>query len=253
MSTQKIGIALAGGGARGIAHIGVLAALEELDFTPQVFSGASAGALIGALYAAGNRPQDLLDICVNTSLFSLFRPTLFSFGLADLSRLKSILAEHIEEDSFESLARPLHISLTNLSKGCPEIRSRGPLFDVVVASCSIPILFKAQELGGDLYADGGVMNNLPVEPLREQCDFVIGVNVNPIFPNKELSGLKALTYRTLELVLWTNVEARLASCDLAIEPHADSFKLFDLSKAEEIYALGHQAACETIQQYRSQS
>ena len=247
---NKIGISLAGGGARGIAHIGVLQALEENGISPAYVSGASAGSIVGALYAAGIAPGEILRIFKETSLLKLFKPVLPTAGFADLGSIAEILAEHIPIDSFESLEKKLFICITNLTKGRFEIASEGSLFEMVVASSSIPLLFKARVINGDYYVDGGLLNNLPVEPLIETCDYVIGVNVTPIDSTEDLSSIVGIGYRTLDMVMWANVESRLRQCDVIIEPNSANFGLFDVGKADEIFQAGYEAGKEAIVEIR---
>lgn len=242
--THKIGIALSGGGTRGIAHIGVLQALEEMEVFPEVISGTSAGALVGSLYAYGMKPLDILQVFKDSSLRKLFRVSMPTIGLTDNSYLKEVMEEIIGEDDFNALKKPMHISVTNLSQGEVEIISEGKLFDVAVASASIPILFKSVKIGDDIYADGGLMNNLPVEPLIESCERVIGVNVTPVDHEARLGNLLDIGSRVFELSLWANVESRLQQCDIKIEPHADQFGIFELSKAQDIYDVGYEKTME---------
>lgn len=243
---HKLGISLSGGGARGIAHIGVLQALEENNIYPEAISGASAGSIVGSLYAAGKTPQEILSIFQNSSLLKLFKFSIPTVGLTDISYIKEILAEHIPQDNFVSLEKELFISVTNLSRGEYEIRQQGELFEAVATSSSIPILFKSRTQNGDLYADGGLLNNLPVEPLRERCKYVIGVNVTPILYESDLSNLVRIGYRALDLVMWSNVEPRLQQCDLVIQPAADTYGFFDIHKTEEIFNLGYESAMESM-------
>ena len=236
---HTIGIALSGGGTRGIAHIGVLQALEEMDIIPDVISGTSAGALVGTLYAYGMRPKEILKVFKDSSLRKLFRVSMPTIGLTDNSYLREVMADIIGTDDFKSLRKPMYISVTNLSKGTCEIISEGALFDVAMASASIPILFKSVKIGDSMYADGGFMNNLPVEPLIERCSRVIGVNVTPVDTEEKLGNLLDISSRVMELMLWSNVAPRLQQCDITIEPKADRFGLFDLAKAQEIYEEGY--------------
>lgn len=237
---HKLGICLAGGGARGIAHIGALQALLEADIRPDCVSGSSMGALIGTLYAAGYEPQSMLSIVKESSLTKLFK---FSFvgGLTDNSYLIDLLSEYISSDDFRSLLRPLFVCVTNLSQGRAEIIESGPLFEMVAASASIPILFKPRTINGQDYVDGGLLNNLPVEPLRERCEKVIGVNVTPIAPFATDEGLTEIAYRTLDLVLWNNVAPRRELCDILVEPDTAQYRLFELSEADAIYQHGYEA------------
>lgn len=239
MTKEKIGISLSGGGARGIAHIGVLQALEEENIFPSYVSGSSAGSLVGVLYAAGNSPKAMLDIAINTSLFKLFRPQL-SLGLMELSQVSKILAEYIDEDNFSVLKKELFVCITNLETGEWEIRKEGELFKPIIASCSIPFLFKPVTIDGQLYVDGGVLNNLPIEPLLAVCDKVIGVNVIPIQPRKNIDSIIEIAERSIDLVVNSNSKSRLVQCDAPVEIEGiDEYSLFDFNKAKEIYELGY--------------
>ncbi|MEL7021584.1 MAG: patatin-like phospholipase family protein, partial [Bacteroidota bacterium] len=152
----KIGLALSGGGARGIAHIGVLQALTEHGIQVDALSGTSAGSIVAALYAAGKTPEEILQFAAdNTNLFKMYQFNIPKIGFTSLDYLKNKLAEILDEDSFEHLQLPCHIAITNLQMGVVEIVSTGKLFDVVAASSSIPILFKPIKINDDLYVDGG--------------------------------------------------------------------------------------------------
>lgn len=237
---KPIGVCLSGGGARGIAHIGVLQALEENDIFPHHVSGASAGALVGALYAAGYAPKDILTIFKDSSLIRLFKVGIPTTGFTDNGYLVEVLREHIGEDSFEALPRELHISVTNLTTGQYEIKSKGELFRVAAASAAIPILFQGWNIDGEIYVDGGVLNNLPIEPLLGRCYPIIGVNVTPIQPQEDRESIFDVGYRTFDLVMWGNLAPRLKECHIALEPEAHRYALFDIKSADDIFALGYE-------------
>lgn len=239
---MELGIALSGGGARGVAHVGVLQALEEAGLSPRCLSGASAGAIVGVLYAAGHSPEEILRIFKNTPLTQLLRLSLPLRGLIDTTPLLEALRRYVAAEDFGDLERRLFVSVTNLTEGRFEIVSQGPLLEYVAASAAVPLLFKPRKLQGDQYVDGGVLNNLPVEPLLECCDLVVGVNVTPIRACPDAEGLLRVAGRTLDLVMWSNVEARLRQCDLAIEPDAAGFGLFEVGRVEEIFSRGYEAA-----------
>ncbi|TAE47035.1 MAG: patatin [Bacteroidetes bacterium] len=238
----SLGICLSGGGARGIAHTGVLQALEENGIYPSVLSGASAGAIVACLYAAGKRPAEILKIFKDSSLLKLFRLSVPASGISDNGYIMEVLKQHIAADDFAALEIPLFVSVTNFTRGRLEILHEGPLFEVIAASSSIPVLFKARKMGEDMYVDGGVLNNLPVEALKGRCEFVLGVNVTPVFPVSPPEKLLDAGYRAFDLVLWANVEERLKQCDFVIEPGAQVYGLFEISKADQIYQAGYDAA-----------
>ncbi len=249
-----IGIALSGGGARGIAHIGVLQALEDNGYFPGVLSGASAGAITGALYASGRSPAEILDFVRQASLFKLFKVGLPYSGLTKLTYLREKLAEYIVADSFEALEKKLFVAIVNLNTGQCEIRSSGRLFDVVTASSSIPLVFQPVEIDGQLFVDGGLLDNLPVEPLRPLVDVVIAVNVMPQVevPNKAVQNVFGIAQRCFDLGILANTRPSIQQCDLLIEPkEVHGFNIFQLNRYRKLYDIGYAAMTAKMGELRA--
>lgn len=239
---KRIGICLSGGGARGIAHIGVLQALESAGVIPHMVSGCSAGAMVGALYASGIPPREIYRLIENKSIYSIIRMGLPDKGMMELGYFRKMLIDNIRHDSFELLTKPLYVSVTNLNTGEAEIIGNGKLIEPVIASQSIPLVFKPQKMGDHLYVDGGVLNNLPIEPIRPQCDILIGVNVNPIRYTDTLGSMRDVGYRVLNLTLMLNMQERLKQCDFVIEPDTSAYTIFDVSRSRIIYDAGYESA-----------
>lgn len=249
----RIGIGLSGGGARGVAHIGVLQALEENGFYPEVLAGTSAGSIVGALYAAGYSPAEMLDFVKDSSIFKVFRVVLPNDGLAKLSYLQERLAEYIGKDDFSALDKKLFIAISNLITGELEIRDSGPLFDVVKASCSIPLVFKPVEIGEYLYVDGGVLENLPVSPLQSHADFIIGVNVMPHVETraKSVQNLIGIATRVFDMSIWANTRPNLDCIDVLIEPkEVQKYNIFLFTKHQELYEIGYKATLAQMDRIR---
>ena len=249
IESKKIGIALSGGGARGVAHIGVLQALENHLIYPENIAGASAGSIVGALYAAGLKPVQILEIFKANSIFNIVKLGLPIKGLTRLGGLKEQLAENIEEDSFEALQKKLFVAVCNLNSGQAEIIDSGDLFEIVLASSSIPLVFQPVTRNGIQYVDGGLMLNLPVKPLKAISDYVIGVNVMPKVevPIEEVDSIFDIAIRSFELGIWNNTKASQEMCDFVIEPEElRNYNILNFSKTQEIYDIGYTAAMEKI-------
>lgn len=252
MNTQyPIGLTLSGGGAKGIAHIGVIRALLEHNIRPEVVSGTSAGSIIGALYANGHSPDDMEVMVNNSSFYKIFRLVgLPGAGLVKLDYLKERLNEYIKEDSFESLKYPLYVCATNLNIGRPVFFHSGSLFDKVMASCAVPWIFKPVMIDGQLYADGGITCNLPAKIIREHCGILIGSNVKPkviITSNNDLDSFIGITQRCTELSLWTNSKPNVKLLDVYISPEkVRDFSSFNISKTKELCEIGYEAALAKI-------
>jgi NTE family protein len=242
---MKVGISLSGGGARGIAHIGVLKALEENNISPEIIVGTSAGSVVGALYAAGYKSEEMLDFLKDISLFKVMRVGLPHKGLASLSYLNDILKKALPEDDFSILQKKLFISVTNLLTGKLEIIKNGLLHEPIIASSSIPLVFKAVKMNDSLYVDGGALDNMPVKPLKGLCDVVIGVNVMPIVPVEEkvVNSMLGIATRCFEMAIWANTKPNLRRCDIVIEPTGiHHYNIFQFNKYQEIFEMGYNTA-----------
>ncbi|MBL7970078.1 MAG: patatin-like phospholipase family protein [Prolixibacteraceae bacterium] len=235
----KFGIALSGGGARGILHIGVLEALHKYGIRPEIISGTSAGALVGAFYAAGMEPLQILELIKSSKITQVIKWRVPSGGLIDLKKALFILEKNIGEDNFSALKKPFYCSVVNLNSGQSEIKSEGKLFQWVLASASIPVIFEPQIIDGVTYIDGGLLNNLPVDCIRDKCRILIGVHVNHNGPEKNITGMKAIAERTFRLAIGQNVSESLAKCDFVIDPpETRLYNTFDFKKADEIFKIG---------------
>lgn len=258
MVNQKIGIVLCGGGARGWAHIGVLRALEENGISPAWVAGTSAGSIVGGLYAAGVSFDKMMEIANNNSIFKVLRlgaslNIISGGGLTKLSLLKSIFLEQVPHDSIELLPKKLFIAVSNLNSGEYQILERGSLSEAVMASSAIPMVFHSVEIDNQTFVDGGLINNLPIEPLLPLCDKVIGVNVNPHGYDHSVEGIFEIGQRCFDLLLWKNTESRLRQCHITIEPEeAYNYGLFDFKDAQALHDIGYRQTIWNIDQIKEQ-
>jgi NTE family protein len=245
LPTHDIGLTLSGGGAKGIAHIGVLRALIDNNVHPTIISGTSAGSIIGVLYAAGMSPDDMEKFVADSSFIKIFRVVgMPGAGFVRLDYLKERLSEFIKTDNFNALKYELHICATNLNYGRPEHFSEGTLFDKVMASCSVPWLFKPVDINGNLYADGGITNNMPAQIIRPKCHVLIGSNVKPkviVQSNEDLNSFIGITQRCADLSLWTNSKPNVKALDVYIAPEKiHEFSFFNIRKTHELAQVGYE-------------
>ena len=124
---HQVGIALSGGGTRGVVHIGVLQALEEHGIFPSIISGTSAGSIVGAMYAHGYSPAEILAIASERSLIWMFSLRLPNKGFVRHTFLRKMLNRYVTEKTFEELQKPLYVAIANLNSGKTEIMSSNPL------------------------------------------------------------------------------------------------------------------------------
>ena len=236
---KNIGVVFSGGGARVAAHIGVLQALNENGIYPTHISGASGGALIGALYCHGYSPLEILELSKSQSFLKIFKIGFTNKGLIEMTHLKKFLSNHIVDD-FKKLKIPLYVSVTNLNLGNFEIKSSGKLIECLCATCAVPLLFKPIKMDGNLYIDGGLLNNLPIEPLLNTCDEIIGVSVNIHQYESNIKGVMQITERCLHLAVWNTIQDRIKQCDVTIEiDKSYGYSMFSLKYSYELFKIGY--------------
>ena len=237
---KTIGIALSGGGARGIAHLGVLKALDKMGIKPSIISGTSAGAIAGAFYAANYTIGEIVEIAKKGQFFNFSNILLRKQGLFSMKSFEGIYNEYFPSNSFSALDIPLHVTATNLLKGELEYFSSGNLSKALMASSCIPMIFQPVPYNNSIYVDGGVLNNFPIEPLLGKCDVLIGVHVNSIHPVEGNVRMRDVIDRCFHLAMSTTVHEKVSKCQLFIEPPGMSeFSIFDVKKADEIMECGY--------------
>ena len=242
------GLVLSGGGARGFAHLGVIQALEEQGISPDILSGVSAGSIVGAFYADGYSPEEILGMFIEKKIFSLIRFTVPRGGFLKLTGLRDLIRSYLQAKTFEELKKPLWITITNLNKGRVEYVHQGPLADVIIASSSIPILFEPHRIGEYRYVDGGVFDVLPITPIKKHCDQLIGVNINPHYEEEKISGLINVAEWSFYLRILASVNQSMKECNIRIEPQAlKGYGVFEMSKAREMFDIGYKEAKKVLE------
>ena len=243
----RIGLALGGGGAWGVAHVGVLSALQELNVPISYLSGSSSGSIVGALYAGGVEGGELESFGRDYSWRDTARLTYFpKMGLATNDRLVSYLKEKIGVPDFENLRIPFYIPATHLSSGRLRFFHQGPVLPAVRASCAVPGVFSPVEIDGELYCDGGLLNKIPCKILKEAgADLVIAVELSSS-GQKPPANIFEVINRALDIALVGQVRLDLQSADLIIRPDVDDISEFGFDQNKVLIERGRQAAREQL-------
>ncbi len=237
-----IGLVLSGGGARGFAHLGIAEALREKGIVPDIISGVSAGAIAGAFLAAGKSPRDTFDILKKEGLYKLTKIQIPHNGLMRLDGLLKMICSEIPYERIEDLPIPFYAGTANLTNGEMEYRNSGPLGITVLASSSIPVLFSPVELDDCSYADGGLLDNIPVEPLVGQCHKIIVSNISPLQKPFQITSLIQVIIRTFLMSMHARVDSARDHADLYIEPpELTEFDILSIAHADEMFEIGYQA------------
>ncbi len=246
-NSPKIGITLSGGGARGIAHIGVLKALLEAGIRPTIVSGTSSGAIVGTLYAYGSSIEEISDFARVGSNLRLLRIGNPLKGFIKLTMLREKLEPILPVDCFDCLKYPLYITATDLQRGKLAVFSEGELIAPVMASCAIPLVFNPVKIEDFQYVDGGLYMNLPAQPIRDKCDILIGSDVMPLVQQEvePLKSMLSIGNRVFDLAVSNNSEESRKICDHLIEPKdIDTYHVYNFTRADELIEVGYRAAME---------
>jgi NTE family protein len=248
---KATGLVLSGGAARGYAHLGVMKALNEEGIYPDIISGASAGAIAGALYADGYTPVEILEILGKNSRLDFLKLTVPKDGLLKMEGMIKVLKKALRAKTFEDLKTPLVVSVTNLNLAKVEYFESGELLRAVIASASIPVVFKPVEMDNTFYVDGGVMDNLPLAPIEKRCRVLIGSYVNEMGERKNFNSLLGIAERAFHLSVTKDMAAKQKKFNLFINPkELSNYNAFDQASSEEIFKIGYKVAKEKISEYR---
>jgi NTE family protein len=252
---KTVALALGGGGARGLAHIVVAEALDEMGIKPVAIAGTSIGALVGAAYAAGMSGRDMRRYAIHVAhnrtdaMRRMMRAragklrSLFGGGLGDATRLdaerlcEQFLPDSLPED-FSGLSLPLTVIASDLFLRREVVFSTGPLRRALAASISLPTIMRPVEVDGQVLVDGGATNPLPFEHLRGRADIVVAVDISgPISADKrEVPNALECLYATV-LVMTNSIiseKLRHGAPDLLLQPKVGSFRALGFLQASAI-------------------
>jgi NTE family protein len=245
---MNIGLALSGGAARGIAHIGVLQYLEERGVKPCCIAGTSAGSIVGALYCSGKSVEELIRIASVMSWKDLLRISIPRRGLIKSSLLHKTLEEYIGDITFEELKIPLVINAVDLLEGEEVLFKEGPVVDAVTASCSIPGIFSPFRWKQRLLVDGGLLDNVPSAHMgQKNVDYVIAVNVTAQRPlKKEPENIFEVLVQSYYILLHQHDIPAYKHADILIEPNLGDYSFWDTGKSKQLIREGYKAAAAAL-------
>lgn len=248
--THKIGLVFSGGGYRGIAHIGVLKAIEEAKVQVDYISGTSAGAIIGCMYAAGYSWQEIKAFFDDTAIFSFRRFSFKKAGWINSNLFYQVLKKYFPIDNFNSLKIPTFVTTTDLVNNKVVYFNEGELIWPLIASAAIPGIFSPIEMHESVFCDGGVINNFPTEPLLPFCDKIIGVYANPLqqIGKNDLKRTLAILERAYYLTKASVSENKFKNCTVLIAPEELShFPVLSKSNKAKIFDIGYREAKKQLE------
>lgn len=248
-----IGIALSGGSTHGAAHIGVLQVLEREGIHIDLIAGTSAGAIVGSAYAAGISLDEITEIFKSMSWPHLLRPSIHRpLSLFDTSPMEKFLRDNIGDGEFKDLEIPFAAIACDIVTSERVVLDQGPLAPAIRASASIPGLFNPVELDKRLLVDGGIVDNLPINQVKEMgADYIIAVDVSKrVGPNKRPENPVEVILDMIDIMQARAALTDPSECDCYIRPQVLQYSKWDFSKADEIIQAGRDAAENVVDQLR---
>lgn len=253
---KKVGLALGSGSTKGFAHIGVLQVLEENHIPIDMIAGSSMGAIIGAIYAVGS-DMKMLEKYVSTldlkEFLDIRNP--FSGGLLRGEKISELLRLFTHNKNFADTKVPYCCVAVDAREGKLDVLDSGKIWEAVRASMSIPAIFEPAEFNGKTYLDGGVLERVPAQTLKDRgMDVVIGVDVGFHGGENPITGMNAyqLMNYTIGLMMWEISKYHRAAADLMIVPEVLYVKgYFQTNMVEQCIEEGRRAAKEALPQIRS--
>jgi len=239
---KRVGLALGGGGARGIAHIAFLKAMGEMGVRPSVISGTSSGAIAGALYAGGASPDEMLSIVQQAvsmrGIYRYFSPaSMRANGIVPTAARKAL--EHmLPKKTFEELEIPLRLVATNFHTLKERVFSEGEIMEPLMASIAYPGVFPPQVVEGEYYMDGGATNIVPFDIIRRECDVLIALDVSAVRPNEFKPTPKYSSEASWAATQETLIEMKRQQCPVELMERLtfDSVGTMEFFKFKQIYS-----------------
>jgi NTE family protein len=248
----SIGVALGGGFARGIAHIGVLKVLEQEGIPVRVVTGTSVGALIGACYCSGLSLAEMEEVAQSCRFTTFARWTVSRFGFASNDRMVAFLNRTLKVKTFEDLRIPLGVTATDFNTGEGVVFHSGSIVDPVRASCAYPGMFLPVEIRGRYLVDGMLSHPVPTRPLREMgADRVLAVHLKGTWSNGgaprhlfDVIGQSFAIAQDAMSCLWRE------AADLVVEPDVAGFGYDDFKRADDLIHVGEVAMRKALPEVR---
>jgi len=239
----KIGLALGAGGARGLAHIGVIQVLEEHRISVDMVAGSSIGSLVGALYAMGHDGNTLArfaQLCREKFFYDF---TVSKMGIIQGNKIKELLSLITQRKRIEELPIPLAIVATNLTNGEKVLFREGYVADAIRASISIPGIFVPVEMDGKLLVDGSVVDRVPVSVVKQMgADIIIAVDISTLKKNVQVNSIVDVMLQSIDIMQHEIVRFHELNADIVIRPNVSEYSLRSFESVSELIQLGREAA-----------
>jgi len=252
MRPPRVGLALSGGTAKSVTHVGVIKALVEAGIPIACLAGTSGGSIVGSMFASGMPISTMETVATTMSWRKLVSIRLTRLGFISSERIAEFVTETVGDLSFSDLNLPTAVVATNLVTGDKKVFRSGSVAQAVRASCSIPQIYLPVEIDGDYYVDGGLSEYLPVETAQDLgADFVIASHLAPIDPSyRRPHHILQLVVQITGLMARKNFPISERKASFVVHPNVDAYSSFDFEHAEEMIEIGYDATRRVLADLR---
>ncbi len=249
---RRLGLALSGGGTRGLAHIGVLQAFEDSGLRPDYISGTSIGAFAAALYAFGVPLEEIRDVGQGMSLANISKLKLSRFALFSNEELARLIQSKIGKARIEEALIPLAIMAVDIGTGEKVVLSQGEVAPAVMASNAVPGIYRPITIDGRMLVDGGIMEDVPISPLRPMgADIVVAVNLSADRKYRPPEDIIDILLNAFDIAIDEDTRVQVKAADVLIEPRLSNFRRMDVSQIDALIAEGYRATAASIEKIRT--
>ncbi len=248
---KDIALVLSGGGVKGYAHIGLLKALEENGVFPNIISGTSFGAIVGAYYCASFPADEIFKILKKIKFIDPFSLTFKKAGIINIEKLTDFYKKDFPVNTFESLDRKLFVTSSEMNTNKAVVHDSGALVKKVLASACFPGVYAPVSIDGQYHMDGGITCNFPAEPIQKLEAIKIGSYVCYVGDreSKKLNSTLRMLVRSSQMMLWHMSEPKFSQMDYMFCPEAlSNIGFFDGRKIQEAFELGYEHARNNMSQ-----
>lgn len=259
--SKTLGLALGSGGSRGIAHIGILVALEEAGIKPNYISGCSIGAVVGGCYAAGISAHEIRDIALRLrtrDIIDVGPSFVLRKALLRSKKVEDLLSYYLGDMLIEDMPVPFSCLATDLISGKLHVFNSGSAAHAVQASCAIPAVFRPVEIDDMMLVDGGCLCRVPVKTVKDMgADVVVAVDVlsNVSQPIEKVGSMLSLLLRLFDIMdanqtdMRSQIDGNLA--DIVIKPVIDTVSQYKIKELDKTYELGYNLGKQYVDKIRT--
>jgi NTE family protein len=249
---RRLGLALSGGGTRGLAHIGVLQAFEDCGLRPDYLSGTSIGAFAASLYAFGVPLEEIRSVGQGMSPVNVSKLKLSRLALFSNEELARLIQSKIGKARIEEALIPLAIIAVDIGTGEKLVLRQGEVAPAVMASNAVPGIYRPVTIDGRLLVDGGIAEDVPISPLRPMgADIVVAVNLSADRKYRPPDDIIDILLNAFDIAIDEDTKIQVKAADVLIEPRLSDFRRMDVSQIDALIAEGYRAAAASMEKIRA--